>query len=131
MKTQQRQRPIKQRPGEGAGRRLPERRTQIHVLARVMHHVGAPDKTHTVLGPVVPVKNEIDHHKGEHPPPHRVRHFEHAELIEKEMQADQRAANGEAHEAVNAQLRHRAEKILECIGVAALRAGVEHLRHHQ
>ncbi len=30
------------------------------MFTRVMHHVGAPQKAHPMLGPVVPVKNKVD-----------------------------------------------------------------------
>ena len=59
-----------------------------------------------VLGPVIPIKNKVDHHEGEDPTPHRVGHVKHTKLIEEKVQADERTAGTEAHNAVDAQLRH-------------------------
>ena len=74
------------------------------MLTRVMHHVGTPHKPHPVLRPVIPIENKVDDDKSEHPAPNGVGYLKHPKLIEKKVQADERAANGQAHEAIDAQL---------------------------
>ena len=120
MKTQQRQRPVKQRTSKGPGGRLPECGAQIHVLARVMHYVRTPHKPHPVLGAVIPIKNKVDHYKSERPAPHRVGYVKDTKLIEEKVQADECAAGTQAHNAVDAQLRHRAGEVFECVHPTAL-----------
>ena len=58
-KSDQRQRPPEEQAGERRGPRLPQRRRQVVVLARVVVHVRRPQDSHFVMGAVEPVVDEV------------------------------------------------------------------------
>ena len=91
----------------------------------------APQKPHPVLSAVVAIKHKVNRDEGQKPTPRPSGHLKHPKLVQPKVESNQRTTDGKAHQDINAQLGHRAAKILEGVNVVSTQARHSGLGHHE